>query len=154
MTPHPIPGSRRALPATVLSSLAVATAVMPLYAQSAPTQQRTATIRADPDYLTMINVFTPTTGTQDEVAAAVQAGLEDSVGRMPGFIRSTVHRSKDDARVVVYAQWRDQASVDAAVAAIQDGAAPEMPRALTIARSELHPCDVLSVHARPGGRPT
>lgn len=151
MTLRSFAKGRRALLATVLSSLAVSTAVMPLHAQSVSADQQTATIRADADYLTMINVFTPTTGTQDEVAAAVRAGLEDSVSKMPGFIRSTVHRSKDDSKVVVYAQWRDQASVDAAVAAIEAGAAPEMLRALTIARSELHPYDVLSVHARQGG---
>ena len=151
MTYHPIPGARRTLLAILLSGLAVSAVATPLLAQSEAAEPRTATIRADPDYLTMINVFTPTTGTQDEVATAVQAGLENSVSRMPGFIRSTVHRSKYDAKVVVYAQWRDQASVDAAVAAIQAGAAPEMLRALTIARSELHPYDVLSVHARPRG---
>lgn len=151
MTSRPITGARRPLLAIFLSGLAVSAVATPLLAQSEATEPRTATIRAAPAYLTMINVFTPTTGTQDEVAAAVQMGLENSVSNMPGFIRSTVHRSKDDSKVVVYAQWRDQASVDAAVAAIKDGAAPEMLRALTIARSELHPYDVLSVHARPGG---
>ena len=41
--------------------------------------------------------------------------------------------------------------MDAAVEAIRAGAAPAMLRALTIARSELHPYDVLSVHAQQEG---
>ena len=143
-------GPRRPLFALLLAGAAAIAPSAPLLAQTAPTDEPTATIRVDPDRLTMINVFTPTEGTQDEVVAAIQTGLEESVSKMPGFIRSTVHRSKDSPLVVVYAQWQNQASVDAAVEAIKAGAAPEMLRALTIARSELHPYDVLSVHARRG----
>ena len=151
MIARPRFGPHRPLFALLLAGAAAIAPAAPLLAQAAPMDEPTATIRVDPDHLTMINVFTPTTGTQDEVVAAIQAGLEGSVSKMPGFIRSTVHRSKDSPLVVVYAQWQNQASVDAAVEAIEAGAAPEMLRALTIARSELHPYDVLSVHAPQGG---
>jgi quinol monooxygenase YgiN len=140
-------------PALMVLALTGAAMTFPMslpLAQTATGDGPVATIRADADHLTMINVFTPTVGTQDEVVDAIEEGLV-SVSEMPGFIRSTVHRSRDSATVVVYAQWQDQASVDAAVAAIRAGAAPAMLRALTIARSELHPFDVLSVHSPQEG---
>ena len=142
---------RRFMLALALTGAALVMPTSASLAQPSSGDEPVATIRADPDHLTMINVFTPTTGTQEEVIAAIEIGLAESVSTMPGFIRSTVHRSRDSSTVVVYAQWKDQASVDAAVEAIRAGAAPAMLRALTIARSELHPYDVLSVHAQQEG---
>ncbi|MGC3875060.1 antibiotic biosynthesis monooxygenase [Halomonas sp. GXIMD04776] len=130
---------------TTLVGLIAATMTIPVFSQEV-NSTAAPVLRADPDYLTMINVFTPTSGTQDEVATAIQKGLEDSVSHLPGFINATVHKSHDNEYVVVYAQWKDQASVDAAVEAIQGGGAPAMMQAFTIANPDFHPYDVLSVH--------
>lgn len=114
--------------------------------QSAPQETVGVSLEADAPYLTMINVLTPTKGTQEEVAASLQDGLENYVSKMPGFITASVHQSLDNDYVVVYAQWDDQASVDGAVKNIQGGEAPPMLEAFTKASPEFHPYRVRSVH--------
>ncbi|WP_053070774.1 antibiotic biosynthesis monooxygenase family protein [Halomonas sp. PR-M31] len=130
-----------------LVTVLIATSTLAPAVSRAPNDDAKAPVlQTQPDHLTMINVFTPTSGTQDEVAAAIQEGLDESVSRLPGFINATVHKSRDNDYVVVYAQWEDQAAVDAAVETIQGGGAPAMMRAFTIATPDFHPYDVLSVH--------
>ena len=82
--------SRRFMLALTLTGAALVMPTSAPLAQPPSGDEPVATIRADPGHLTMINVFTPTTGTQDEVVAAIEAGLM-AVSTMPGFIRSTVH---------------------------------------------------------------
>nr|WP_298373596.1 antibiotic biosynthesis monooxygenase family protein [uncultured Halomonas sp.] len=136
---------RHTILAGLTATLIAASMITPAISQTPP-DTKAPVLQTQPDYLTMINVFTPISGTQDEVAAAIQEGLDESVSRLPGFINATVHKSRDNDYVVVYAQWEDQAAVDAAVETIQGGGAPAMMRAFTIATPDFHPYDVLSVH--------
>lgn len=123
------------------------------FAQTNAATPSTVTIRSQANYLTMMNVFTPTEGTQDDVIAAVNKGLDEQVSKLPGFINATVHRSLDNDYVVVYAQWRDRAAVDEAIKVIQAGGAPDMMRAFTLASPELHPYQVVSIHTNKEGLP-
>lgn len=123
------------------------------FAQTNTVTPPTVTIRSQADYLTMMNVLTPTEGTQNEVIAAINKGLNEQVSQLTGFINATVHRSLDNDYVVVYAQWRDQAAVNEAVEVIQAGGAPDMLRAFTLASPEFHPYQVVSIHTNKEGLP-
>ncbi|UJB73254.1 antibiotic biosynthesis monooxygenase (plasmid) [Acaryochloris sp. 'Moss Beach'] len=107
---------------------------------------RTATIDPSLQTLTMVNVLTPESGKQDEVIRLLQAGMDEEMKLQPGFISSTIHRSLNSDHVVVYAQWTDQAAVDAAVKVIQSGKAPNMQNVFSIASPDFHPYQVVSTH--------
>lgn len=104
------------------------------------------TLSTDAGVLTMINVMQPNQGTsQDELAELITTGLKETAV-LPGFINATVHRSKDNDYVVVYAQWKDQASVDNAVRVISSGeGSPTHARAFGASSPEFHPYDVIAV---------
>jgi len=56
--------------------------------------------------VTLINVFTGTPDHQQEVVDLLTRATETSVRHAPGFISSSLHRSLDGTKVVMYAQWR------------------------------------------------
>lgn len=96
--------------------------------------------------LTMINVVTSETGKQLETIQLLQAGMEKTMRHQPGFISANIHRSLNSEHVVVYAQWKDQASVDAASKLIQGGKAPNMSKVFSVAQPAYHPYEVVSIH--------
>lgn len=104
------------------------------------------TLSADANVLTMINVMQPNEGTtQDELAELITTGLKET-SVLPGFINATVHKSKDNDYVVVYAQWKDQTSVDNAVRVISSGeGSPAHAKAFGASSPEFHPYDVIAV---------
>ena len=103
-------------------------------------------IDASAGVLTMVNVLTPAPGKQLETIKLLQAGMDNTMRHQPGFISANIHRSLNSEHVVVYAQWKDQASVEAASKIIQNGKAPDMVKAFTIAQPAYHPYEVVSVH--------
>jgi len=111
-------------------------------------QNRTMVSSIDPSagVLTMVNVLTPGPGKQLETIQLLQAGMDKTMRHQPGFISANVHRSLNSDHVVVYAQWKDQASVEAAAKQIESGKAPNMEMVFTIAQPAYHPYDVVSVH--------
>ena len=116
-----------------------------------PGNKNTAVIEPDAPYLTMINVLTPAPGKQDEAIRLLQAGMDQEMSRQPGFISASIHKSLNSDNVVVYAQWKDQASVDAAVEVIQGGGAPNMAEVFSVAQPDYHPYSVVSVHLTHSG---
>ncbi|MES0861966.1 antibiotic biosynthesis monooxygenase family protein [Ruegeria sp. SCPT10] len=123
---------------------------MSFSATASADQRQTASIAANENILTMVNVLTPEPGKQDAAIRLLQAGMSDEMSAQPGFISSTIHRSLNSEHVVVYAQWRDQASVNAAVEVIQSGGAPNMAEVFAIASPDFHPYNVESVHSAKG----
>ena len=113
------------------------------YAQNAP---KVSNINPSAGILTMVNVLTPELGKQSETIQLLQAGMEKTMRHQPGFISANIHRSLNSEHVVVYAQWKDQASIDAASNLIQGGKAPNMAKVFTVAQPAYHPYDVVSVH--------
>lgn len=109
-------------------------------------EKGTVSINKKTSLLTMMNVFKPKSGTQDEVLAAIDKGLREQVSKLPGFVNATIHRSLDNDYIFVYAQWLNQASVDAAVLAIQSGGAPDMMRAFMLATPDFHPYRVEAIY--------
>lgn len=107
-------------------------------------------ISADADILTMVNVITPNEGvTPEQVIEHLQAGMEQTMRRQAGFISASIHRSLDSDHVVVYAQWRSQADLEAVVKVLEAGKAPNILKAFTIATADYHPYKVVSVHTAP-----
>jgi quinol monooxygenase YgiN len=64
------------------------------------------TISKSNKLVTLINVFTGTPAHQQEVVDLLTRATETSVRHAPGFISSSLHRSLDGTKVVMYAQWR------------------------------------------------
>lgn len=92
------------------------------------------------DAWTMINFLVPhDSASQSEVAEALSRAMREEALGQPGFRNASVHVSLDNDYVVNYAQWDDQASVDAMVARVAAGDAPLLARAFSIADPEFHP---------------
>jgi len=129
---------------TILAALFTASITAVVYAQNGP--RVSSTIDPEAHILTMINVLTPAHGKQAETIQLLQAGMNQTMRHQPGFISANIHRSLNSDHVVVYAQWEDQASVDAVVKLIQGGKAPNMATVFTVAQPAFHPYEVVSVH--------
>ena len=114
----------------------------------ADTQKEPKVSNIDPSLgvLTMVNVLTPAPGKQSETIQLLQAGMDETMRHQPGFISANIHRSLNSEHVVVYAQWKDQASVGAASKLIQNRKAPNMAKVFEIAQPAYHPYEVMSVH--------
>lgn len=98
-----------------------------------------ARITPEADVLTMINVWTPAAGQQAEFVAMLEAALSGELIEQPGFVSGNIHRSLDSDHVVMYAQWADRAALEAFVAKLQSGAAPEMAATFEAATPDFHP---------------
>lgn len=107
---------------------------------------RAATISADADVLTMVNVLTPQEGEKQATIELLQRGMDEEMSAQPGFISATIHSSRDSDHVVVYAQWANIESVQQAGGLIQAGEAPIMASVFAKATPDFHPYDVVSVH--------
>ena len=64
------------------------------------------TITEDGGVVTLINVFSCEPKNQQHLIDAWIRATENTLGRLPGIISATLHRSKDRTRVVNYAQWK------------------------------------------------
>jgi len=102
-----------------------------------------ATIRPDSGLTTLINIFAVEPDNRDRLVALLKAGTDEWISKVPGFVSSTLHISRDGRRVVIYGQWRDAESI----AAMRQS--PQMPpyveRVRQLAQMEAVTCDVSSV---------
>jgi len=64
------------------------------------------TITEDGGVVTLINVFSCAPENQQHLIGAWIRATENTLGRLPGIISASLHRSKDGTRVVNYAQWK------------------------------------------------
>ena len=98
------------------------------------------TIRVDSGVTTLINVFTVEPDNRAEVLALLQEGIETMFSKMPGWISSSLHTSRDGRQVIVYSQWRDARDIDAFR---QDPRMqPYLQRFGELAKHESFTCDV------------
>ncbi len=102
-----------------------------------------AQLREDAAVTTLINVFQVPPEQAAALVALLQEGTQQWICRVPGFVSSTLHLSRDRRRVVIYGQWRDAAGIQA----MRDS--PQMPayvaRVKALAQMEAMTCDVASV---------
>jgi len=61
------------------------------------------TITQSGDVITLINVFTCEPENQQALIDAWIRATEETLGKLPGIISATLHRSKDRTRIVTYA---------------------------------------------------
>jgi Antibiotic biosynthesis monooxygenase len=55
--------------------------------------------------VTLINVFTVDPANQPRLVELLTRATDGLVNRAPGFISSTLHRSIDGTKVIMYARW-------------------------------------------------
>jgi quinol monooxygenase YgiN len=58
--------------------------------------------------VTLINVFTVTPETQEQVARALSRATDEVMKSQPGFVSASIHKSLDGRKVANYAQWRSR----------------------------------------------
>jgi len=132
--------SRRAVVAaggTVLAGGALAT--LPASSQTRSPAMNT-TIRVDDGITTLVNLFTVEPDGQAKVLALLQDGTENIFAGMAGWISTTLHKSRDGRRIVVYSQWRDAASIEAFRS--DPRIKPYLAQFGELAKSEAFTCDV------------
>ncbi|GFD90116.1 hypothetical protein KUL152_23420 [Tenacibaculum sp. KUL152] len=108
-------------------------------------EQESLTVQGNVPLLTVINVFSPAESDKVEVVALLQKGISTEIRSFDGFIAASIHNSMDSNNVVVYAQWKDVASLQAAGMKVQQGKAPSMARAYQIGNPEYHTYQVVEV---------
>ena len=64
------------------------------------------TISRKDDAVTLINVFTCEPQNQQSLMDAWVRATEETLGKLPGIISASLHKSKDGTRIVNYAQWK------------------------------------------------
>lgn len=139
MTRHLSGVRRRRLLSTAL--LLGASAPIPSLSQP-QTKVMTLRIDAAARLTTLVNVFSVAPEDRDRLVALLKDGTDAWISKVPGFVSSSLHVSRDGRRVVIYGQWR---SADGIAAMRQR---PEMPayfdRIKAIAQMEAMTCDVES----------
>ena len=105
-----------------------------------------SSIEAETEILTVVNVLIPKPEEQEKVVSLLQKGMTNTMQHQPGFISANIHKSLDSSHVIVYARWKDNASLQDAVKLIEAGKAPSMMEVFTIGNPEYHPYEVISVH--------
>lgn len=127
--------------ATAMARLAPASLASTPEPKDEPAMQ--AILRADNALTTLINVFRVEPDKADALVSLLQEGTREWICRIPGFVSSTLHVSRDRTRVVIYGQWRDAAGIDAM------RESPLMPpyfaRVKALAQMEAMTCDVASL---------
>ena len=72
------------------------------------------TIEPNPSHVTQINHIKVAPANQDALVARMTEQLDRNMATQPGFVSSTIHRSRDGHHVVNYVQWATKESLDAA----------------------------------------
>jgi quinol monooxygenase YgiN len=102
----------------------------------------TPTINPDAKLTTLINVFSVEPDKRDRLVSLFKEGTEAWISKVPGFVSSSLHVSRDGRRVVIYGQWRDAQSIAAMREHPQMAAYFERVKAL--AQMDAMTCDVAS----------
>ncbi|MGA8715173.1 MAG: antibiotic biosynthesis monooxygenase family protein, partial [Roseiarcus sp.] len=117
----------------------------PVRSQTGSATMETA-IRVDRAVTTLVNVFTVEPDNQPKMLALLEEGTQTTFSRMPGWISTSLLRSRDGRQVVVYSQWRDGRDIEAFR---QDPRMkPYFEQFGALAKHEAFTCDVsYSLHA-------
>jgi quinol monooxygenase YgiN len=99
------------------------------------------TIRAMDQMVTLINVCT--VGPQDQQALIdiFKEGTEAWISKMPGYISTSLHKSTDGRKVVIYSQWQNAQSIGVMRDSVDMG--PYMKRISALATLDSTICEVI-----------
>jgi heme-degrading monooxygenase HmoA len=137
------PSRRSVVAASLGGGLAVALQAIPAHGQDARRVME-ATIRADADITTLVNVFAVEPERQQQLIDALEQGTDAFFSRMPGFISSSVLSGTNGRQVINYSQWRSRQDI---AAFRQDPRfAPYIQRITALARGETIECAVAYVN--------
>jgi quinol monooxygenase YgiN len=142
MSETEFPLSRRGfIVAGVAASGAAFTATLAQSQIRSPAMQ--ATIRADGQVITLVNVFTVEPAKLPSLLDLLRDGTETFFSKMPGFVSSSVLTAKDSRQAINYSQWK---STDDIAAFRKDPRfAPYIQQLLALAKAEAIECDVAYV---------
>ena len=133
------PPTRRLLLTTLLASSAGASCVALAQSRAGPGQP---IIDVDARLTTLINVFSVEPADRGRLVDLLKQGTDGWISKVPGFVSSALHASRDGRRVVIYGQWRNAEGI----AAMRQR--PEMPayfeQIKALAHMEAITCDVES----------
>lgn len=129
-------------PASRAKRAILAIGVLAATAAACSSDSPDTTISPDNDVITAINVLTPDPDDQERVVSLLEEGITD-ISQQPGFVSASIHQSFDSPKIVVYAQWEDQAAFDGIVEYITNGGAPAQGEAFAIGNPEFHLYDVV-----------
>jgi heme-degrading monooxygenase HmoA len=105
-------------------------------------------ICADSGLITLINVFTVTSETQQPLLKCLEGATASTISKLPGFVSASFHRSLDGRMVVNYAQWQ---SLEAFKAMFEHPEVVEHLQAIRmLASGEKNIYEVASVFERHG----
>ena len=102
-----------------------------------------ATIRADGQVITLVNVFTVEPGTLPGLLDVLRDGTETFFSKMPGFVSSSVLAARDGQRAINYSQWRSAEEIQGYRR--DPRFAPYIQRLRALAKAETTECDVAYV---------
>jgi len=71
-------------------------------------------ITPDNGMATLVNLFNVDPANQQQLINLLITGAEDLLSAQPGYVSSSVHRSKDGKHALVYSQWLSQEDFQAA----------------------------------------
>ena len=135
--------SRRALVAGGAAGSLLAT--LPAQSQTRSPAMET-TVRVDSAVTTLVNVFAVEPDNQPKLLALLHEGTETMFSKRPGWIATSLLKSRDGRQVVVYSQWRDAKDIDAFRQDPQ--LKPYFQQFGALAKLESFTCDVsYSLHA-------
>jgi quinol monooxygenase YgiN len=137
--------SRRTFVASGLASgCALGILAVPAKSQSR-SQHMEATIRADRNVTTLVNILNVEPENQQALVAALKESIETFFSKMPGCISSSVLTGKNGRQVISYSQWRSAGDIEAFRQDPNFG--PAIQRIAALSKAETITCDVTFVHA-------
>jgi len=137
---QPASSRRRLLEGSLFGALTLA--AHSALAQSSPrNSQVDITIHANGQMVTLVNVCTVDPRDQKELIEIFKEGTEAWISKVPGYISTSLHKSTDGRRVVIYSQWQNAQSIGAMRDSAEMG--PYMNRIKALATPDSTICEVI-----------
>jgi quinol monooxygenase YgiN len=135
---QPMQSRRLLLAGSVLGALTLA--ARSAVAQRSRHSQADITIRANRHIVTLISVCTIDPQDQQALIDIFEAGTEAWISKVPGYISTSLHKSTDGRRVVIYSQWENAQSIAVMRDSVDMG--PYMKRITALATLDSTICEV------------
>jgi quinol monooxygenase YgiN len=140
---RPALSRRRMLEGSLFGALALA-AHAALARRSPRNSQVDITIHADHQMVTLINVCAVEPQNQQALIDIFKDGTEAWISKVPGYISTSLHKSTDGRRVVIYSQWQNAQSIGTMRDSVDMG--PYMKRISALATLDSMICEVPYAH--------
>ena len=104
-----------------------------------------ATIRADRNVTTLVNILNVEPENLQALVAALRDSIETFFSKMPGFISSSILTGSNGRQVISYSQWRTAGDIEAFRQNPNFGF--HIRQIAALSKAETISCDVAFVHA-------